>query len=86
MKFPDNNDQSIMTGQDAAPVVTAALISIQDVATLLDCSTRHVYRLVDTQRIPQPIKLGALLRWVKTDIEHWIATGCPHCKKGAHRS
>ena len=75
------NDRSMTAGQDAAPVVNAALISIQDVATLLDCSTRHIYRLVDTRRIPQPVKLGAMLRWVKADFERWIASGCPDCRK-----
>lgn len=79
------DNRSAMTGQEAAPVVTAALYSIDDVAQILNCSARHVRRLVDTCRIPQPIKLGALLRWVKTDIDQWIATGCPHCKKGNHR-
>ena len=79
------DDRSVITGQETAPVVTAALYSIDDVAEILNCSTRHIYRLVDTRRIPQPVKLGALLRWVKTDIEHWIATGCPHCKKGTSR-
>lgn len=59
----------------------AALISIHDVAILLGCSTRHVYRLVDTRRIPQPIKLGALLRWIKPDVEQWVASGCPDCRK-----
>ena len=75
-------DRSAMTGQEAAPVATAALYSINDIAKLLNCSIRHVRRLVDTQRIPQPVKLGALVRWLKTDIEQWIAAGCPHCKKG----
>ncbi len=78
------DDRSITAEQDAAPVVTAALYSIDDVAGILNCSIRHVRRLVDTQRIPHPVKLGALLRWVKTDIEQWIAAGCPHCKKGNH--
>lgn len=81
MQSSHHNDRSMTAGQEAAPVVNAALISIHDVATLLDCSIRHVYRLVDTRRIPQPIKLGALLRWVKADFERWIATGCPECHK-----
>jgi len=79
-------NRSGMTGQETAPVVTAALYSIDDVAEILNCSTRHIYRLVDTCRMPQPVKLGALLRWVKTDIEHWIAAGCPDCMKGNLRS
>ena len=81
MGFLHTDDRSITAEQEAAPVVNAALISIHDVATLLDCSTRHIYRLVDTRRIPQPIKLGALLRWVKSDFEQWIAAGCPDCRK-----
>lgn len=76
-----HNDRSITAGQEAAPVVNAVLISIHDVATLLDCSTRHIYRLVDTRRIPQPIKLGAMLCWVRADFEQWIAAGCPDCRK-----
>ena len=79
-------DRPVTAGQEAAPVVNAALYSIDDVARILNCSTRHVRRLVDTRRIPQPVKLGALLRWVKTDIEQWIAAGCPHCRKGILRS
>ena len=81
MQSSHHNDRSATAGQEAAPVVNAALISIHDVATLLDCSTRHIYRLVDTRRIPQPIKLGTLLRWVKSDFEQWIAAGCPDCRK-----
>lgn len=81
MHASHHNDRSTTAGQEAAPVVNAALISIHDVATRLDCSTRHVYRLVDTRRIPQPIKLGALLRWVKSDFDQWIANGCPDCRK-----
>jgi excisionase family DNA binding protein len=85
MKVCHINNQSATAGQAAAPVANAALISIQDVATLLNCSPRHVYRLVDTRRIPQPVKLGALLRWVKSEFEQWIVTGCPDCRKGNRR-
>ncbi len=63
------------------------LIDIDRLASRLGCSTRHVRRLVAIGRIPRPIKLGALLRWLKTDIDQWMAAGCPHCgKKNAWRS
>lgn len=58
------------------------LVTLNDVAALLGCSTRHVRRLADSGRIPQPVKFGALLRWIKTDIDQWIAAGCPNCRKG----
>ena len=55
----------------------AALLDVQAVASLLSCSTRHVYRLAGTGRIPQPVKLGALVRWPRYAIEKWLADGCP---------
>jgi predicted DNA-binding transcriptional regulator AlpA len=61
--------------------VTSELININAIAQMLKCSTRHVSRLVDTRRIPRPIKLGALSRWIKADIDRWFIDGCPHCRK-----
>lgn len=54
----------------------SALLDVQAVAALLDCSTRHVRRLADSGRMPSPIKLGNLLRWKRSDLEHWIDAGC----------
>ena len=55
----------------------AALFDVNDVATLLHCSIRHVYRLVDTGLMPPPIRLGTLVRWSRVAIENWIEDGCP---------
>ena len=52
------------------------LLTIQQVADLLNCSTRHVYRLVSAGKMPAPCKLGALLRWYRHTIEQWICDGC----------
>ena len=60
---------------------SAQLLDVQAVADLLDCSTRHAYRLSDAGRMPSPIKLGALVRWSKTSLERWIEDGCPSQKK-----
>jgi excisionase family DNA binding protein len=65
--------------------VSPALLTVHDLSGKLNCSTRHIYRLVDTRRIPQPVKLGALLRWVKSDVDEWVANGCPDCRKGYRR-
>ena len=65
----------------------AALLDVRQVAAMLGCSTRHVYRLSDSGRMPRPIKLGALVRWDrKLIVEQWIAEGCKpvrHVKGGA---
>ena len=58
---------------------SAKLLGVQAVAELLDCSSRHVYRLADAGRMPAPVKLGSLVRWPRNAIEDWIAAGCPSC-------
>ena len=55
----------------------AALLTVRQVAALLGCSSRHVYRLADRGVMPRPTKLGdVLVRWNRTEIEAWIADGC----------
>ena len=54
-----------------------ALLDVQAVARLLDCSARHVYRLADAGRMPRPVRIGTLVRWSRQAIESWIAAGCP---------
>ena len=61
----------------SAPALLPALLSVDEVAAICGgCSTRHVYRLADAGRMPRPVKLGALVRWRRDEIETWIAGGC----------
>ena len=55
----------------------ADLLDVRAVAARLDCSTRHVYRLVELGKMPPPVKLGALVRWSAAELTEWIAAGCP---------
>lgn len=54
----------------------AALLDVRAVAQLLDCSPRHVYRLADAGRMPGPVRLGALVRWRRADLDAWLDGGC----------
>ena len=58
------------------------LMTIKEVAQLLNCSERTVYRLNDAGRMPRPVRLGALVRWNLCEIEQWIVEGCPAVKGG----
>jgi excisionase family DNA binding protein len=58
------------------PAEEPALLDVQIVRQLLNCSARHVYRMADAGRMPAPVRLGALLRWNRAVIEAWIANGC----------
>ena len=52
----------------SATTVEAALLDVKQVAVLLHCSERHVYRLADDRRMPPPMKLGALVRWNRVTV------------------
>ena len=71
-----------IVGQDGPPA-ELALLDVQQVAALLKCSARHVYRLSDAGKMPRPVKLGHLVRWNRQAVEDWIADGCPSCEKEA---
>lgn len=54
----------------------ARLLSVKQVAAMLNCSQRHVYRMSDSGAMPRPRHVGALVRWCRHEIEEWIASGC----------
>ncbi|HEV3258706.1 MAG TPA: helix-turn-helix domain-containing protein [Gemmataceae bacterium] len=66
-------DSSTATAPEPA---AAQLLDVRAVAEVLNCSPRHIYRLADAGRMPAPIKLGALVRWRRQDLDAWLATGC----------
>ena len=69
-------------GEDVAPTQLIAMLTVQDVAEILQCSPRTIYRHADSGRMPAPTKIGALVRWPRKTVENWLADGCPNCRKG----
>lgn len=57
--------------------VESQLISVDVLASMIDLSPRTVWRMVSARTVPPPIRLGKSVRWRKSDIETWIAGGCP---------
>jgi len=71
------------TEQNAAACGAAVLLGVNAVARLLDCSVRHIHRLRDGGKMPQPVRLGSLVKWRRTEIEQWVASGCPSCRRSS---
>jgi excisionase family DNA binding protein len=66
--------------------VEAACYTVPQLADLLICSERHVWRLVDEKAIPGMFRPGKLVRFAKTLVDEWIAQGCPpHGSADQHR-
>jgi len=68
------------------PADSGQLISVGEVAKLLECSTRTVYRLADWGKPPRPRKIGQLVRWPIGEIREWIEDGCPRQRSVRARS
>ena len=70
---------------ESRPKQFSELLDVVAVTELLGhCSKRHVYRLADAGRMPRPIKLGALVRWRRAELEAWIREGCPSRQVRGH--
>lgn len=73
------------------PNAKGVLLTVDDVATLLNCSTRTARRLADSGAMPRPVKVASLVRWraetgdPMTGIQDWIAAGCPSCRPAQRR-
>jgi len=63
----------------------ASMLTVEEVAAILRCSPRTVYRLIDAGKVPAPCRLGALVRWPTSVVESWISEGCPAGSAGRKR-
>lgn len=73
--MPDTPVQHTAARATALP--PAELLGVEEVATALRCSPRHVQRLASSRRLPESITVGSLRRWRRHDIDWWIYLGCP---------
>lgn len=58
--------------------MSGKLLSAKQVAELIGCSVRQVRRLDTNEEMPQPTRIGRMVRWVEDEIEAWVHAGCPH--------
>lgn len=57
------------------------LMTVLETAGVLGVGTRSIWRWRDLGRMPAPVKIGGCVRWRASDIEEWLAAGCPDCKR-----
>ena len=86
---PSNASGERIAATESRPnVCVTELLDVKSVAAICGCSTRHIYRLSDSGKMPSPVRLGSLVRWRKQSISEWFAQGCPRVrspKGGASR-
>jgi predicted DNA-binding transcriptional regulator AlpA len=62
------------------------MLDVEHVAELFDVSTRHIRRLVDAGKFPQPVRLGGCVRWPRHVVDTFVADGCPTIRRPAGRA
>lgn len=50
-------------------------LTAEDIAQMLQVSTRTVWRMRSANELPEPITIGKSVRWKASDIEKWIQKG-----------
>lgn len=58
-------------------VVADRLLTVREVAARLGVSTRQVWKLAASGRLPAPVRLARSVRWRESDIADFIRLGCP---------
>jgi predicted DNA-binding transcriptional regulator AlpA len=58
----------------------SALITANSLAKLLGVSTRSVWRGEAAGLLPSPVRIGAIVRWRRSEVLEWIEAGCPERK------
>jgi predicted DNA-binding transcriptional regulator AlpA len=58
--------------------VPTCLLKADQVAAMLQVSVRNLWRLRSRKQMPQPLRVGNSVRWIRTEIENWIAKRCPN--------
>lgn len=53
--------------------IAGPLLTVKQVAEMLGVTTSTVWRWRDKMEIPQPIMVGATLRWRRSDLEKWLS-------------
>lgn len=53
------------------------LLDAPQVAALLGIGISTLYKLNSGGRLPEPLRLGACVRWRRAEVADWIAAGCP---------
>lgn len=63
-----------MTSQSEVPppAPERATYTVDELAALLQCSTRHVHRLTDAREIPGVVRIGRLVRYSRRVIHDWL--------------
>lgn len=57
--------------------IEESLLTVEELAEMLNISRPSVYRRLKEGRIPQPLRFGRSVRWNQWQIQEWLDDGAP---------
>jgi len=73
MNLSDDFTDSV-TAEDG---ISTRLVTPQDLAQVLQVSTRTLYRWIDQGRLVRPMRIGGVMRWRWGDVARWLEDQAP---------
>ena len=71
---PDSDRRSRPRSKSSHPSFPPALLAFEPLSHYVSFGRSRIYQLIAAGEFPQPIKVGKSSRWVKADIDAWIAS------------
>lgn len=72
-----SNDPATPASSGLGAPAEAHTYTVEQLAGLLQCSERHVWRLTDQNKIPGKIRLGRLVRFARPQVDAWLSGQSP---------
>jgi predicted DNA-binding transcriptional regulator AlpA len=69
-----------MTKDRSNPSPHAELLNATAAADIAGIAERSLHRHVSSGKAPHAVRIGRSVRWRRSDINRWIADGCPPCR------
>lgn len=66
-----------MTENGLRSAASTLAVSAAQTAGLLGVSTRHLWAMNSAGKIPKPVRLGRCVKWLRQELEDWLAAGAP---------
>ena len=66
-----HSESSVREAASLSPLMT-----VNQLAELLQVSTRTIWRMRSSGQLPSPVHVGGNVRWRSVDLENWLASGC----------
>ncbi len=57
-------------------VEATQFMKVDELARLLNVSSRTVWRKLSAGEIIKPIRLGKIIRWSRREVDLWVSLGC----------